>query len=210
MIASLPPNGGHFNRLTAAPHNVQPRAANTALHMCKGARRPVPRQNVCRTFNSSAACWMTGRTHSVPHLRWGAHSLLGHADPPTCLSSADHCTRGRTHSIPHLRWGAHNLPGHADPPTFHSSAARWTTGRGTPHWRATSSARLSVLLPGTMRQVGTRPPTPAPTGAEQGVASCLRAGDAFQLQACSWLPALGPGVSRQLLGFASGTDWRQW
>jgi len=45
--------------------------------------------------------------------------------------------------------------------TLNRWAALCTMSGGTWHCRATSRARLSVLLPGTILQVGTRPPIPA-------------------------------------------------
>ena len=48
-------------------------------------------------------------------------------------------------------------------PTLNKWAALCTTSKGTRHCRATSSARLSVLLPGIILHVGTLPPVPAQT-----------------------------------------------
>ena len=46
--------------------------------------------------------------------------------------------------------------------TLKRRAARCTMSGGTWHCKATSSAKLSVLLPGIILQVGTLPPIPAP------------------------------------------------
>ena len=46
--------------------------------------------------------------------------------------------------------------------TLKSWAALYTMSGGTWHCRATSKARLSLLLPGTILQVGALPPIPAP------------------------------------------------